>query len=289
MTASSTEQPAAASQGAPKLHPNVLGCYRERGGCGQRELRCLHLPDGRRLIVDWRCDRRADARLVGELAADEPPENAAILASLYLDDPSDLRCRALRAHDLYGEMPRSSDHLTEELHKLLCDEHGATYELRTLGEDSYPELRWTCRLGPGELEPIRLRDVVGRLQTYEPVLALTRRALADHESRDGISICCLRAELQRVEQSPLLLNRRLREAVLERVESGLSLSEIAKRCGRTKRTKGACSGETSWLTRRIGVRPEHGEEDPTPWVHTDVLARIARDGLALAPLDVEAA
>ena len=47
------------------------------------------------------------------------------------------------------------------------------------------------------------------------------------------------------------------------------------------------SGETSWLARRIGQTPEAGQDQPTPWVHSDVLALIARDGLAMSPNEVE--
>ncbi len=60
------------------------------------------------------------------------------------------------------------------------------------------------------------------------------------------------------------------------------------RCGRLKHdAAGNCSGETSWLARRLGMMPEGGREQPTPWVHSDVLALIARDGLGLSPREVE--
>ena len=66
------------------------------------------------------------------------------------------------------------------------------------------------------------------------------------------------------------------------------MSEIAIRCGRIKRDRrGNVSGETSWLARRIGLLPEGGGDEPTPWVHSDVLALIARDGLGVSPREVE--
>jgi hypothetical protein len=66
------------------------------------------------------------------------------------------------------------------------------------------------------------------------------------------------------------------------------MSEIAVRCGRVKRDgKGNVSGETSWLARRIGLLPEGGQSRPTPWIHSDVLALIARDGLGASPREVE--
>ena len=60
------------------------------------------------------------------------------------------------------------------------------------------------------------------------------------------------------------------------------------RCGRTKRdSSGGLSGDTSWLARRVGMLPEGGRRVPTPWVHTDVLALIARSALDVSPREVE--
>lgn len=119
---------------------------------------------------------------------------------------------------------------------------------------------------------------------------LTAEAIAAHRDDAGVSVTVLRGELDRVRTSPVVLNRGVREAVLAAVADGrLSLSEIAIRCGRIKRNaKGRESGETSWLTRRIGVAPEAGKNDPTPWVHKSGVgvdramwpgARAGRDGL----------
>jgi hypothetical protein len=52
-------------------------------------------------------------------------------------------------------------------------------------------------------------------------------------------------------------------------------------------SKGKESGETSWLARRLGIAPESGKNTPTPWIHTDVLALIARRGLGISPREVE--
>jgi len=68
----------------------------------------------------------------------------------------------------------------------------------------------------------------------------------------------------------------------------MSMSEIAARCGKVKQdSKGKSSGETSWLARRLGLAPESGKNTPTPWIHTDVLALIARCGLGVSPREVE--
>ena len=118
---------------------------------------------------------------------------------------------------------------------------------------------------------------------------MTRAALDAHAQQPSVSVCGLRCELDRACNSPIVLNRALRERVERAVASeGLSMSEIAIRCGRVKRDKrGNESGETSWLARRIGQLPEGGAEYPTPWVHSDVLALIARDGLGVSPREVE--
>ena len=155
-----------------------------------------------------------------------------------------------------------------------------------------PELRWLRAPAAGcRGDAVSVRDVVAALQSYEPVLTLTMRALAGGRDDGVISTSVLRAELTRVLESPIILNRRLREVVAQRVAGpALSMSEIAIRCGRTKRDrKGNESGDTSWLARRVGLLPDAGQRAPTPWIHTDVLALIARRGLALSPREVEAA
>jgi hypothetical protein len=154
---------------------------------------------------------------------------------------------------------------------------------------SIPELRWR-RHGGGEASPqvVSLRDAVGATEAYEPLCAATQRALVA-AADGGASVAVIRLELERVQQSPTILNRRLREAVLARVARGeLSMSEIALRCGRVKRDgRGNASGETSWLARRLGLLPEGGQDSPTPWIHTEVLALIARRGLGVSPREVE--
>jgi hypothetical protein len=113
--------------------------------------------------------------------------------------------------------------------------------------------------------------------------------LRSHASRREISTVSLRAELARLLASPIVLNRGVREAVLAAVARGdSSLSEIAIRCGRIKRDRrGNESGETSWLSRRLGLLAEGGQDTATPWIHSDVLALIARQGLGMSPREVE--
>jgi hypothetical protein len=136
---------------------------------------------------------------------------------------------------------------------------------------------------------VTVREVIGSLEIYQPVQSLTVEALCAHHRDSRVSTAVLRAELKRITASPVVLNRGLREAVLAAInDGGLSMSEVAIRCGRSKRGERGCeSGETSWLARRIGILPEGGKNAPTPWVSSDVLALIAREGLGSSPREVE--
>jgi hypothetical protein len=271
------------------------------------------------LLVDRDAFSGDDARLVAHLGSDEPPENASIVCADYLSrlERGPLVCRRLRPGDLKSDpddgtaMPASApDPLIDrdpaatarELPELPIvvratgpEPPAEHFELRARASAGGPaQLRWwRCDAG-GPLHPVSLRHTVAVLESYEPVRRLTglaTRADSQPSSRAGeaISVSVLRAELKRVLHSPIVLNRAVREAVMERVAGGeVSLSEIAIRCGRIKRdSAGNESGETSWLGRRLGLLPEGGKSSPTPWIHSDVLALIARDGLGIPPREVE--
>lgn len=177
----------------------------------------------------------------------------------------------------------------------VCDSHGNVYRLGLTAEGiAVPDLRWRLLPAGGAPEqsrPVSLRDVVAALESYQPVCALTTRALAEHHEDARVATVTLRHELERLRRSPIVLNRKLRDAVLGAIEAQeISLSEITIRCGRYKRDeRGRVQGDTSWLARRIGLRPESGRSMPTPWVHSDVLALIAREGLGISPREVEVA
>jgi hypothetical protein len=245
---------------------------------------------GSTLVVDRDRASHGDQRLVAHLGADEAADNAALTCSQYLRDiaKGGGRCRALDAED--GRIAPFEDSHELEHAPLprpaeLVDELGCSFALEPVRSAlSIPELRW-CRSG----QPVSVRAAIAALESYEPVRALTLHALALHGHADTLSIAALRAELTRVQDSPIVLNRRLREVVLATVErQQLSMSEIAIRCGRVKHDrKGNQSGETSWLARRVGLLPEGGHSTPTPWIHSDVLALIARRGLGVSPREVE--
>jgi hypothetical protein len=251
------------------------------------------------LVVDRDAATLGDRRLVAHLGADEPAENAALVCQRYLQDaPSgSCRCRPLTPEDARTE-PFADDAPTDalgasppEAHPL--DRVGRSYRLELVQSGmSIPELRW--RRHPSEHadeepRPVSVREAIASLESYEPVCALTLLALARYGGDREVSSTVLRVELARMQQSPIVLNRRLREVVLATVErEGVSMSEIAIRCGRVKRdSNGNESGETSWLARRLGILPEGGRDAPTPWIHSDVLALIARRGLAISPREVE--
>lgn len=251
------------------------------------------------LIVDREPARSGDRRLVAHLAADEPAANATLECERYVEAARSgrCRCRLLTADDLqarpFAEDCEQCSAPARGTASELLDQHGRSYSLLPSPTAmSIPELRW--RRHPrgqlrGESWPVSVREAIAQLQAYEPVRTLTFAALAAHRADAELSTAVLRAELQRVLVSPIVLNRALRETVLAVLErQDLSLSEIAIRCGRVKRDRrGNESGETSWLARRLGILPEGGRDAPTPWIHSDVLALIARRGLAVSPREVE--
>ncbi|HEX4564913.1 MAG TPA: hypothetical protein VH115_10690 [Solirubrobacteraceae bacterium] len=254
---------------------------------------CVLVVDRNRITCD-------DARLVAHLAADEPPENAAIAGALFAQHASEqhVRCRPVLAADFAALASREGGDVElsapgPDGHGEIRDRLGRTYRLEAVARAaSIPELRWR-RHPPlheaGASATVSVREAIGAVQAYEPIRALTRIALATRGARGDVSVAVLRLELQRLLCSPIVLNGKLRETVARLVaQQGLSLSEIAIRCGRVKRdVRGGVSGETSWLGRRLGVLPEGGRAAPTPWIHTEVLALIARRGLGVSPREVE--
>jgi hypothetical protein len=252
------------------------------------------------LVADHEVVTRGDCRLVAHLAADEPAENAELVCSHYLRDVAEdgPRCRLLMPQDSriapFAEHRQPDFDLNRDATDAqILERAGCGFLLeRVAGATPRPELRW-CRpsneRAPAGHEPLSLREVVAYMQSYEPMCTLTVKALERRVGADEISTVVLRSELSRVRESPIVLNRRLREVVRATVaRQELSMSEIAIRCGRVKRDrKGNESGETSWLARRIGLLPEGGRSAPTPWIHSDVLGLIARRGLGVSPREVE--
>ena len=281
--------------------PGVLAGYTDRAG-RRREVLALPGHGASVLVLDRDAATWGDRRLVAHLAADEPLENAQFVCRDYMRDPRPDRCRALAPEDLltapFPAGGEQGDCRERDLRPApgtveLSDGHGARHRLVPVAAGlGIPELRWCCLRagGVGEPQPESVRDAIACMDGYEPVRELTVRALERHRDDTTVSVAVLRSELRRIDASRIVLNRGLRRAVLHSMRTqGLSLSEIAFRCGRIKRDgKGNCSGETSWLSRRVGIAPESGGDgQPTPWIHSEVLALIAREGLGIAPREVE--
>jgi hypothetical protein len=273
-----------------------LARYTSRHG-RPREVIVRHGLAGSVLVVDRDAVSHGDCLLVAHLCADEPPENARLVCTSYL---ADMRNRRMRCRSL-SEIDAVTSPLPDELTlaggpgcepgEISIARDGYEYRLEAVPMGmSIPALRWcrTSRVCP-EPDVVSLRQAIAALEAYEPLRTSTVQALASHQADTALSTAVLGAELSRVQESPIVLNRRLREVVLAAMRAqGMSMSEMAIRCGRVKRdSKGNESGETSWLARRLGLLAESGQPAPTPWIHTDVLALIARRGLGLSPREVE--
>ena len=289
----------------PSLHPAHgeeiprsirLAGYRDEQGRA-RDLLALPGYGGSVLVLDRDATTLCDRRLVAHLAADEPRSNAKLVCDHYLQDAKGRWCRRMRPEDLrIAPLVCETDGIRPELNSedaLVAGRDGTFYRLSSIqGKRCTPQMRW-CR-GAAESDDrcwqqASLREVVGAVESYEPIRGLTEQAIRLHGNDRGISVARMRSELERLDGSPVVLNRRLREAVLNAVDrDGLSMSEIALRCGVVKRDhRGKISGETSWLARRIGIMPEGGEKTITPWIHSEVLGSIAREGLRITPREVE--
>jgi hypothetical protein len=288
---------ACSERGSESDEPGLLGRY-IASKARLRQVVALPGARGSVLVVDRDATTLSDWRLVAHLAADEPAENAALVCEHYLRDSAGHWCRRVKPEDLevvpFAEAEeQDSEAQATPSTTALTDKQGRTYRLE-LGsaEMSIRELRWYRRSPAAEGEPgepVSVREAIAGLESYEPVRTLTHRALALHRDDPVISIAMLRSEQARMETSQIVLNRGLRRAALATAAAqDLSMSEIALRCGKVKHdSKGKESGETSWLARRLGIAPESGKSTPTPWIHTDVLALIARRGLGISPREVE--
>lgn len=262
-----------------------------------RELVALPGSGGSVLVLDRDAATLCDRRLVAHLAADEPAENAALVCHRYLEDTRGHWCRQVVPEDLKITPFASPEHRPADdpaaIDVQVQDARGRVYRLGpVLGNRTTAQLYWSHRRGRSdarEWEQAKLRDVVAALESYEPVRTLTEQALARHREDPSVLSTRLCGEFERLCTSPIVLNRALREAVLDAVERrGVTMSEIALRCGIVKHDRhGNPSGETSWLARRVGLMPEGGAQATTPWIHSDVLAAIARRGLGLSPREVE--
>jgi hypothetical protein len=293
MTASGA--PAATAGAIPDRRParcprRPLGAYENPAG-RRREIVARPGAYGSVLVIDEDAATLGDRRLVAHLPCDEPPSNAELVGRLYLADPAGRHARPVLAAD-WQRRPGAGGPVEEQpTDRELSDARRRAYRLAVRPAAwGGGELRWTVRdPEAGTTATVGLRDVVGALEAYEPACAITAHALRSPPD-PLVSTHALVGELERLRRSRRVLNRPLREAVLRAVDDGLSLSQIAARCGRAKSRRSAPRvGDTSWLGRRIGLLREPGAEGPSPWIDAALLALIARDGLRIDPRTVEPA
>lgn len=276
--------------GCPR--PARLGAYRDE--CGRRrELVALNGPRGSMLVVDRDAATLRDRRLLAHLDAGEPAGNAELVCRDYLSRPERPHPRRLLPGDLLAVPPQDARGPSRPAgeHPAI-DVHGRVHRLwRVQGADGRPQLRWgrSSSADAHAFEPLSLRTLIGTLERYEPVRSITAAAIGTHRRDRAVSVRHLQGEYRWLCTSPVVLNRALREAVLRATAGGaLTMGEIALRCGVLKRDRrGRRGGETSWLARRVGLMPEGGAKHVTPWIHSDVLALIAREGLRVSPREVE--
>ena len=267
----------------PLAHANAgrLVLTRYASPAGERTVCARRGPQGTVLVLDEDA-AMLDRRLVAHLCADEPASNAALTAQRYLADPR-RAARALSDLDwvLAPEPPPTTPQ--PDVSETLITASGERFRIVEVA--GYGP-RWVHR-APGERgeRVVVVRRVVGELEAYGAVRAMTSTAIAASRSPS-----ILRRELATVEHSRRVLNRGLRVAVLARVATGeLTLSRDRAALRTTQARGGHCPGDTAWLRRRIGDTPEAGADRPTPWISSELLGRIARDGLHLAPREVELA
>src|SRR5271165_4572282 len=197
-----------------------LGHYTELDTTELREIVSVPGAEGSTLVIDRLACTHADARLVAHLAADEPTENARIVTDMYLADETRGRCRPVTAQDLKLSPLAASRPTAEQpsaSQASLLDAEGHSHRIREVATgDALPALRWTRSRHPGcdqDFDVLTLRDVIARLEDYEPARTLTGEALALHRENPRVSTCQLQCEFDRVTASPIVLNRGLREVV----------------------------------------------------------------------------
>src|SRR4051795_574586 len=287
--ASAATAPAARDRAAARCARRPLGAYDRDGR--RREVVARPGAYGSVLVIDEDAATLTDRRLVAHLSCDEPAANALVVCALYLADPTGRRARAVVPGDWHRTPGASAGPDPPGLGRELVARRRRAYRLAVRAAAwGGGELRWTAR-APGEETAVTagLREVVGALEAYEPACAMTEQAIAAPPD-PLVSTLALAGELERLRRSRTVLNRPLREAVLAAVDDGLSLSQIAARCGRHKsRSTRPGVGDTSWLARRIGLMPETGRDRPSPWIDAQLMALIAREGLRIDPRTVEPA
>ncbi|MCW3033718.1 MAG: hypothetical protein JWM60_2063, partial [Solirubrobacterales bacterium] len=207
----------------------VLRRYRDEDGV-TRELIARPAANGTVLVIDRDLLDGGEERLIAHLAFDEPPRNALLAVEQYLAaEPCARRCRAVEPSDsIAAPFPAPSQEALRDVHGTdPVDGSTCAFRLRRVPSGmSIPALRWTRRGDASDTETVSLREAIATLESYEPLRSITGAALHRYERDPTVSCTVLRAELTRVLDSAIVLNRGLREAVVEKVSAGgASMSE----------------------------------------------------------------
>ena len=157
----------------------ITACDRYIADDGPRELVMLDGAGGSRLLVDRRESDGADARLLAHLAVDEPDENARLVCREFLADER-RGARRLAPGDFggRGEGEHRSEPRAAFRPRVLTDAAGRRY--CCVPAASRSSCAGGGRRAAAERRRVTLsaRDVVGALEAYEPVCAITRAAVA---------------------------------------------------------------------------------------------------------------
>jgi hypothetical protein len=289
--ASQVDRPVPAAGSEESRRARHLAHYSRADTGEPRQIVAVTLECDATLVIDRQRFSRSDARLLARIPQDEPSTNATLVAKLYLADETRGRCRLLVSSDFASplgavQLPAAAQSDVDEPLRDADARCYAIHQLKSAPDAS--ELRWVCGEGSAA-EQLTVREVVGRLERYEVVCQITSAVIAKRVDSD-CSTTRLAAELDCLRSSPHVLNRGVREAVNRAVERGDTLSAIAQRCGRfTEGPRGQVKSDASWVARKIGQAPETTGGVVSPWLHTDTLALIARDGLSCDPREVEVA
>ncbi len=256
-----------------------------------RQLVAAVAPTGQMLLIHHDREHR-DPRLLAVMFEDEPPSNLARIGRLYLHDPRGRLPLPSAAPYLTSDGVAEHDRPPTERRsgaprsglQYLSGPDGQRYAPEVISSPRVRagELRWVMRdRGGRRPRPVCLRYVVEQLNYYQPAIAQSETAIA---AVDGPSTRTLRCELEKLRCSRLLLNRQLRELVFDAIDSGTSMSEIARRCGHVSPTG---KPEPTWVARAIGAVPESRGAYPSRWIRSDTLALIAREGLQVDAIQAE--
>ncbi len=153
------------------------------------------------LVLDRDAATLCDRRLIAHLAADEPHENAELVCNHYLRgrEGALVSARATRGSADLSAWPAKRIGMRHDLNSqdaLVTGRDGNRYRLSPVpGERCILQMRW-CRAAAESddrcWQQVSLREVVGAVESYEPMRTLTEQAIARHDKDHSVSVTRLR-------------------------------------------------------------------------------------------------